>query len=113
MLLEKLGDRILVIGDDLVTTNDRTIEMAASQGLINSVLVKANQIGTLYETLLAVLVTLGKDWNWSCRTAPRAPTMTWRRILRWRPMPWASRPAVAPTRSGWSSTRPSRRKWNG
>ena len=62
-LLEKLGDRVLVVGDDLVTTNDRTIEMAASQGLINSVLVKANQIGSLYETLLAVLVTLGKDLN--------------------------------------------------
>jgi enolase len=59
-LLEKLGDRVLVIGDDLVTTNDRTIEMAANGGLINSVLVKANQIGSLYETLLAVLVTLGK-----------------------------------------------------
>ena len=62
-LLDKLGDRVLVVGDDLVTTNDRTIEMAARQGLINSVLVKANQIGSLYETLLAVLVTLGKDLN--------------------------------------------------
>ncbi len=59
-LLEKLGDRVLVIGDDLVATNDRTIEMAASKGLINSVLVKANQIGTLFETVLALLVTLGK-----------------------------------------------------
>jgi enolase len=60
LLLDKLGDRILVIGDDLVTTNDRTIERAAEQGLINTVLVKANQIGTLYETLLAILVALGK-----------------------------------------------------
>ncbi|MGD2130598.1 MAG: PEP/pyruvate-binding domain-containing protein, partial [Lysobacterales bacterium] len=60
MLRERLGDRILVIGDDLVTTNDRTIEMAASQGLINAALIKANQIGTLYETLLAMLVALGK-----------------------------------------------------
>ena len=59
-LLDSLGDRVLVVGDDLVTTNDRTIEMAATKGLINSVLVKANQIGSLYETLLAVLVTLGK-----------------------------------------------------
>jgi len=62
-LLDKLGDRVLVIGDDLVTTNDRTIETAAAKGLINSVLIKANQIGSLYETLLAVLVTLGKDLN--------------------------------------------------
>ncbi len=60
LLLDSLGDRILVIGDDLVTTNDRTIEAAANQGLINTVLVKANQIGTLYETLLAILVALGK-----------------------------------------------------
>jgi enolase len=60
LLQERLGDRILVIGDDLVTTNDRTIERAADQGLINTVLVKANQIGTLYETLLAILVALGK-----------------------------------------------------
>ena len=62
-LLEKLGDRILVIGDDLVVTNDRTIEMAAAKGLINSVLVKANQIGTLYETILALLVSLGKGMD--------------------------------------------------
>jgi len=60
LLLDSLGDRILVIGDDLVTTNDRTIETAANQNLINTVLVKANQIGTLYETLLAILVALGK-----------------------------------------------------
>jgi enolase len=60
LLLDRLGDRILVIGDDLVTTNDRTIELAANQKLINAVLVKANQIGTLSETLLAVLVGLGK-----------------------------------------------------
>jgi len=60
LLLERLGDRILVIGDDLVTTNDRSIEVAADQGLINAVLVKANQIGSLYETLLAILVCLGK-----------------------------------------------------
>jgi len=59
-LLDKLGDRIFVIGDDLVTTNDRTIEMASGEGLINSALIKANQIGTLYETLLAMLVALGK-----------------------------------------------------
>ncbi|MGD8395557.1 MAG: hypothetical protein PVF43_08785, partial [Candidatus Eiseniibacteriota bacterium] len=59
-LLDALGDRIFVIGDDLVTTNDRTIEMAARQGLINAALIKANQIGSLYETLLAMLVALGK-----------------------------------------------------
>jgi len=59
-LLSALGDRVFVIGDDLVTTNDRTIEVASTKGLINAVLIKANQIGTLYETILAMLVSLGK-----------------------------------------------------
>lgn len=59
-MLESLGSRILIIGDDLVTTNDKTIEHASRNALINTVLIKANQIGTLYETLLAILVTLGK-----------------------------------------------------
>ena len=60
-LLGKLGDRMFIIGDDLVTTNDKTIEMATEKGLINTVLVKANQIGTLAETILAILVSLGKN----------------------------------------------------
>ncbi len=59
--LDSMGDHIFVIGDDLVTTNDRTIEVSAAKGLINTALIKANQIGTLYETLLAMLVALGKN----------------------------------------------------
>jgi len=57
----KLGDKIFIIGDDLVTTNDRTIEKAAVGGMMNAALIKANQIGTLFETILAMLVALGKD----------------------------------------------------
>jgi len=60
MLLKEFGERFWVIGDDLITTNDRTIEMASREALINTSLIKANQIGTLYETILAMLVALGK-----------------------------------------------------
>jgi enolase len=59
-LNQKQGERLLIIGDDLVTTNDATIERAADRGLINAALIKANQIGTLHETVLAMLVALGK-----------------------------------------------------
>jgi enolase len=52
-LMKALDEEILIIGDDLVTTKDSTIEKCADEGLINTVLVKANQIGTLSETLLA------------------------------------------------------------
>lgn len=52
-LMKELGDELLIIGDDLVTTKDSTIARAAKEGLINTALIKANQIGTLSETLLA------------------------------------------------------------
>jgi len=56
--VEGLGDRIFVIGDDLVTTKDETIERCAKNGEINATLIKANQIGTLSETILAMLTSL-------------------------------------------------------
>lgn len=52
-LMKDLDQEILIIGDDLVTTKDSTIRRCAEEGLINTVLIKANQIGTLSETLLA------------------------------------------------------------
>ncbi len=52
-LMAALDKDILIIGDDLVTTKDSTIRRCAEQGLINTALIKANQIGTLSETLLA------------------------------------------------------------
>ena len=52
-LMKALDEEILIIGDDLVTTKDSTIRRCAEEGLINTVLVKANQIGTMSETLLA------------------------------------------------------------
>ena len=56
--IEGLGDKIFVIGDDLVTTKDETIERCARNGEINAALIKANQIGTLSETVLAMLTAL-------------------------------------------------------
>ena len=52
-LMKALDQEILIIGDDLVTTKDSTIRKCAEEGLINTALIKANQIGTLSETLLA------------------------------------------------------------
>jgi len=56
--VEGLGDKIFVIGDDLVTTKDSNIEACAASGEINASLIKANQIGTLSETVLAMLTSL-------------------------------------------------------
>jgi enolase len=57
-LMKELGDKVFVIGDDLVTTKDTNIESCAKNGEINASLIKANQIGTLTETILAMLTSL-------------------------------------------------------
>ncbi|OHB77758.1 MAG: hypothetical protein A2Z25_24370 [Planctomycetes bacterium RBG_16_55_9] len=57
-LMKELGDKVFVIGDDLVTTKDTNIETCARNGEINASLIKANQIGTLTETILAMLTSL-------------------------------------------------------
>jgi enolase len=59
LLMKELGDKIFIIGDDLVTTKDENIENCAKGGEINAALIKANQIGTLSETVLAMLTALG------------------------------------------------------
>jgi len=61
LIMDKLGDKIFVVGDDLVTTKDTNIEKCAKNGEINSTLIKANQIGTLSETVLAMLASLAYD----------------------------------------------------
>jgi len=58
LLMKELGDKVFVIGDDLVTTKDENIENCARGGEINASLIKANQIGTLSETVLAMLTSL-------------------------------------------------------
>jgi len=57
-LTRRVGDRVLVTGDDLYTTNVRYLEEGARIGATNSVLVKINQVGTLTRTL---------DFVWTAR----------------------------------------------
>lgn len=50
-LTDRLGDRVQLIGDDFFVTNRRRLERGISSGTGNSVLIKFNQIGSLWETL--------------------------------------------------------------
>ena len=60
---KKLGDKIMVVGDDLITTNKERIKKAIENRSINSVLVKLNQIGTVSETLDAIRTTVENNLN--------------------------------------------------
>jgi enolase len=53
-LMDAIGDRVQLVGDDLFVTNPELLAMGIQQGCANSMLVKVNQIGTLTETLKAV-----------------------------------------------------------
>lgn len=51
VLMEKLGDKIQIMGDDLTVTNVKRLQKAIDMKAINSILIKVNQIGTVTETI--------------------------------------------------------------
>ena len=53
-LTEAIGDRVQLVGDDLLVTNTERLRQAIERKAGNSILVKVNQIGTLSETLEAI-----------------------------------------------------------
>jgi len=53
-LLQKIGRRINLVGDDLFVTNTKRLKKGIEIGAGNSILIKINQIGTLTETLDAI-----------------------------------------------------------
>jgi enolase len=48
---EKIGEKAMLIGDDLLVTNVKRVEMAIKEDACNAVLIKVNQIGSLSETI--------------------------------------------------------------
>lgn len=53
-ITKRLGDKILIVGDDLFTTNPKRLAKGVEMGAGNAILVKVNQIGTLTETMEVV-----------------------------------------------------------
>jgi enolase len=63
LLMERLGDRVQLVGDDLYTTNVTRIQRGIDEKCTNSVLIKLNQIGTLSETLEAMEMARKAGWS--------------------------------------------------
>ena len=53
LLNERLGQRVINVGDDLTTTNETRLQKAIDLKAINAILIKPNQVGTLSETVAA------------------------------------------------------------
>lgn len=63
LLMDRLGDRVQLVGDDLYTTNVKRIQRGIDEKSSNSVLIKLNQIGTLSETLDAMEMARKAGWS--------------------------------------------------
>ncbi|MFH2039185.1 MAG: phosphopyruvate hydratase [Chloroflexota bacterium] len=63
LMVRELGDRIQIVGDDLLVTNPERIRKAIKENAANALLVKVNQIGTLTETLEAVEICKKAGWR--------------------------------------------------
>lgn len=51
VMTDAIGDKVQIVGDDLLVTNVDLLQKAIDLGVANAVLVKVNQIGSLSETL--------------------------------------------------------------
>ncbi len=56
IMTERLGNRVQLVGDDLFVTNTKLLEKGINSGVANAILIKPNQIGTLTETIDAVMM---------------------------------------------------------
>ncbi len=50
-LTAELGSKMLIVGDDLFTTNSNRLRLGLKEKAANSIIIKPNQIGTLTETV--------------------------------------------------------------
>jgi len=63
LLTEKLGDRIQLVGDDLLVTNAERVQRGIDERSANSLLLKVNQIGTVTEAITAAKMSMDAGWS--------------------------------------------------
>jgi enolase len=62
-LTARLGDKLQLVGDDLLVTNTKLLEQAIDRKAANAILIKPNQIGTLTETIDAIRMAQKAGWR--------------------------------------------------
>ncbi len=63
MLVAQVGDRLQIVGDDLLVTNPERVRRGIAEKAANALLVKLNQIGSLTETIEAVETCHRAGWR--------------------------------------------------
>jgi enolase len=57
------GDKIQIVGDDLLVTNVKRIQTAIDKKACNALLLKVNQIGSVTESIAAAKLSQDNDWT--------------------------------------------------
>jgi enolase len=63
LMTQEIGNRVQIVGDDLLVTNPERVRRAIKEKAANALLVKLNQIGTLTETIEAVETCHRAGWR--------------------------------------------------
>ncbi len=71
---KKFGEKISVIGDDLLVTNKKLLQEAINKKACNAILIKVNQIGSLSETIETIM--LAKENNMKIAVSHRSGETT-------------------------------------
>jgi enolase len=62
-MVHEMGERVQIVGDDLLVTNPERVRRAIGEKAANALLVKLNQIGSLTETIEAVEACHRAGWR--------------------------------------------------
>jgi enolase len=63
LLTKEIGDKVQLVGDDLLVTNPERVQRGIDEKACNSLLVKVNQIGSLTETIQSVESCQRAGWT--------------------------------------------------
>ena len=63
IMTDRLSSQVQLVGDDLFVTNTKLLEKGIESGVANAILIKPNQIGTLSETIDAVLMAKNAGYH--------------------------------------------------
>lgn len=63
LMIAEMGDKIQIVGDDLLVTNPARVQRGIREKAANALLVKLNQIGSLTETIEAVELCHRNGWR--------------------------------------------------
>uniref|UniRef100_A0A2N9IC10 phosphopyruvate hydratase n=1 Tax=Fagus sylvatica TaxID=28930 RepID=A0A2N9IC10_FAGSY len=62
-LTAEIGEKVQIVGDDLLVTNPKRVEKAINEKTCNALLLKVNQIGSVTESIEAVKMSKRAGWG--------------------------------------------------